>query len=118
MIENTNMETTEKISIAEDFSRYPAGRYPEDGKFNGTAFRKEKLVPPLRENHYVEVSLDGVVGCGSSFLEEAFGGLIREGFGKDFLDSHLTITAEDKDMEDFVALSREYIDNAHKQTPK
>ena len=33
------------ISIAEDFSAYPAGRYPADGEYNATTFRKEVLIP-------------------------------------------------------------------------
>ena len=39
--------TVHRISVAQDFSRFPAGRYPEDGSFNGTTFRKDVLVPEL-----------------------------------------------------------------------
>jgi len=35
------------------------------------------LIPALEQNEEVLVELDGVVGYGSSFLEEAFGGLVR-----------------------------------------
>ena len=38
------------ISIANNFSAYPAGRYPADGEYNATAFRKEWLLPALTDN--------------------------------------------------------------------
>jgi len=68
------------ISIASEYSDTPAGRYRTDGPFSGERFRDEMLLPALRENDSVEVNLDGVVGFGSSFLEEAFGGLVRAGY--------------------------------------
>ncbi len=66
------------ISIAKQFSPNPAGRYPEDGPFNGERFRQDFLIPALNDSDVVTVVLDGVSGFGSSFLEEAFGGLIRK----------------------------------------
>lgn len=69
---------TERISIAKDFSRYPAGRKRSDGPFSGEEFRERILLPALRHSDSVEIALDGVIGYGSSFLEEAFGGTIRE----------------------------------------
>lgn len=68
-----------KISIAKDFSRIPAGRFFTDGPYSGERFRKEQLEPPLRKGEDVEVVFDGARGYGSSFLEEAFGGLVRGG---------------------------------------
>ncbi|PZU18957.1 MAG: hypothetical protein DI589_23020 [Shinella sp.] len=69
------------IRIA-DFSEYPAGRGMQDGPDNGTRFRDQFLVPALRtaieNNEVVYVALDDVKSFGSSFLEEAFGGLIRD----------------------------------------
>ena len=73
------------IRIAEDFSKYPMGRYfPKDGQFAGERFRNEFLKPSLEavtrsgSKEQVTVVLDGVRTFGSSFLEEAFGGLVRE----------------------------------------
>src|SRR4051812_14200605 len=68
-----------KIKIATDYSDTPVGRFPQDGEFNGTKFREDFLRPAL-ENDKVEVEIDGVEGYGSSFLEEAFGGLVRQGY--------------------------------------
>ena len=70
--------TTKKISIASSFSETPAGRYFTDGPYSGQRFRTEILYPALIENEKVEIDLDGTLGYGSSFLEEVFGGLIRE----------------------------------------
>lgn len=69
------------IRIA-DFSEYPAGRGRKDGPDNGTRFRDEVLAPALRlalkSDDIVCVKLDDVKSFGSSFLEEAFGGLLRD----------------------------------------
>ena len=70
------------INVATDFTRYPGGRYRQDGDFSGEEFRDDVLVPALRKaratSTRVVVVLDGATGYPSSFLEEAFGGLVRE----------------------------------------
>jgi hypothetical protein len=66
------------ISIAKEFSDTPAGRFKSDGPFSGEVFREKLLHPALVAHEEVEVNLDGALGYGSSFLEEAFGGLVRE----------------------------------------
>jgi hypothetical protein len=65
------------ISVVKDYTRFPAGRYRSDGPYSGERFREEVLEPALRENPVIKVKLDGAAGYGSSFLDEAFGGLIR-----------------------------------------
>lgn len=65
------------VSVAKDFTRFPAGRYKRNGSTSGEAFRERFLEPAIREGQTVEVDLDGTIGYGSSFLEEAFGGLVR-----------------------------------------
>jgi hypothetical protein len=88
----------DRIIIATDFSKYPGPRYEDDGPNSGEEFRKRVLVPALQSvrerGGIVTVVLDGVAGYGSSFLEEAFGGLVRSGFRPDFLAEHLEIVAE------------------------
>ena len=66
------------INIATDFCAAPAGRYLTDGPYSGEGFRTKLLYPALQQYDQVVVNLDGTLGYGSSFLEEAFGGLIRE----------------------------------------
>ncbi|MGZ9809949.1 STAS-like domain-containing protein [Pseudoroseicyclus sp. H15] len=75
------MGTDIVINLAE-FSRYPTGRDEVDAKYNGKKFRVEVLAPAiisaLERGVKVRVSLRGVMSFGSSFLEEAFGGLVRD----------------------------------------
>lgn len=85
------MMSTIRISVASDFSPFPAGRYRADGPFPGEVFRDEKLIPALQVNDEVIVDLDGANGYGSSFLEEAFGGLVRSGFSESDLRRRLKI---------------------------
>lgn len=69
-----------KITIAKDFSDVPIGRARSDGEFTGEAFREDLLIPRLRKasaDDPLVVELDGAEGYPSSFLEEAFGGLVR-----------------------------------------
>lgn len=61
-----------------NFSKYPGPRYIRLGDFSGEEFRDNVLIPAL-QNDYISVDFDGVYGYGSSFLEEAFGGLVRKG---------------------------------------
>jgi hypothetical protein len=72
------------ISIARDYSRTPGPRFVHQGPFSGEAFRS-KLADLLKSYEHVEVDLDGTVGYGSSFIDEAFGGLVRNAaqFGLD-----------------------------------
>jgi hypothetical protein len=75
------------INVRLEFSRYPAGRYAKDGPYTGEAFRNKLLIPALNAGKDgIVVEFDGTRGLGSSFLEEAFGGLVRkEGFDKEML---------------------------------
>ena len=67
-----------EINVGRDFSPIPAGRYEQDGPFSGEAFRRRFLAEAIRSNTRVTVDLSGTDGYGSSFLEEAFGGLVKE----------------------------------------
>ena len=70
------------IKIA-DFAKFPGPRYKDLGKYSGEEFRDDLLIPAISEkNSNLIVDLDGVFGYGSSFLEEAFGGLVRKGIDK------------------------------------
>lgn len=86
------------IDIAKDFSRAPAGRFVSDGPNSGERFRSDFLVPNLNLHDRVVVVLDGTRGLGSSFLEEAFGGLRRIGFSKDLLQSKIELISKDSSL--------------------
>lgn len=65
------------VNVARDFTRFPSGRSKLKGDTSGEAFREKFLEPAIKEGKEIVVELDGTIGYGSSFLEEAFGGLIR-----------------------------------------
>lgn len=101
------------INISRDFSAYPAGRYEKDGDFTGEGFRRKLLKKALQKNAIVVVELDGTLGYGSSFLEEAFGGLIREdNFSEEDLSNRLELIGRRKSIIDSI---RNYIHNAQAQ---
>lgn len=82
-----------KIKLT-DFTKFPLGRYSSDSSGSGEIFRREKLLPALKSSsEKLIINLDGTKGAiGSSFLEEAFGGLIRlEGFTLEELNNRLVI---------------------------
>jgi hypothetical protein len=97
------------ISVARDFSKFPAGRFNEDGDFSGQRFREQLLIRGLSKAERVIVELDGTAGYGSSFLEEAFGGLVRlkQYEGKE-LHERLVLKSIDASL---TAEIWEYIDN-------
>lgn len=92
---NPNFKAT-TVRIGADFSRVPAGRFYSDGPNSGQRFREEILVPCLRDPGVVVIDLDDTEGYGSSFLEESFGGLVREeGFDKDALLRRFSFKSEE-----------------------
>lgn len=101
------------INVASDFSRSPGGRSRRNGPHNGVEFRTEVLEPLLRKipNEYTKlvVNLDGVDTYIGSFLEEAFGGLLR-GFYDTFdeASAHLEIQASGE-FEVFRDLAYQYM---------
>lgn len=70
------------INIAKDYTDTPGGRNISDGDFSGEEFRDNFLMPQIvkviNTNEKIDIDLDGGYGYGSSFLEEAFGGMVRE----------------------------------------
>lgn len=69
------------ISLATEFSRNPSARTEEEGKNSGIKFRgilTPRVKAAIETQQQIVVDLDGTNGMGTSFLEEVFGGLIRE----------------------------------------
>jgi len=98
------------VNVARDFSKYPAGRYLEDGPASGQAFRDKFLIPALKESRAVAIELDGTRGYGSSFLEEAFGGAVREGFEAAIVKQTFELISEDKSLIEEI---QDYIDHGN-----
>ena len=101
------------INIAKDFSAMPVGRYEDDGDYSGQVFREKILVPWLEKGIRIIIDLEGLIGVGSSFLEEAFGGLVRvNGFMVERLHALLEIVPEDDDYHQEIW---EYINEAQQR---
>ena len=111
---------TEIYKIAEKFTKTPGGRFKRHGPFSGEEFRDNVLCGLLQEavesGKTLTVELDGTAGYGSSFLEEAFGGLIRRGlFSKESVKRHLKLSALDPLYETYRISANRYIENAQLQ---
>ena len=100
------------IKIAKEFSPYPAGRFIKDGPFSGEHFRTKFLEPRLRRSEAFVVDMDGARGYGSSFLEEAFGGLVRQGLAKNVIKEKMSIRATNS------SLKAEIFDYIEKAVPE
>lgn len=98
------------ISVAKEFSRYPAGRYQSDGPYSGEAFREKFLIPAVRSGATIVVDLEGARGYGSSFLEEAFGGLVRKGFPSAEILERISFQSQDgsliQEIKDYIREAR------------
>lgn len=94
------------IDIGKDFSHYPTGRYETDSPFSGELFRTKLLVPALINKQQITIELDNTAGYGSSFLQEAFGGLVRIGYSSAQIKTAITLHSEDPSLLDEI---EEYI---------
>ena len=98
------------INIARDFTKYPGGRFKDDGPFSGEALRDDILIPALRKYDIINLELDGPLGYGSGVLEECFGGLIREaGFSMFDLSKRINFISDNTKLLETI---REYMDDA------
>lgn len=97
------------VTVAKDFSRHPAGRFLADGPYSGQLFRQKFLESNIRTEDKIIIIFDGARGYGSSFLEEAFGGLIRAGIPKELALSKLDLQTSNPDLRQEVL---EYIEEA------
>lgn len=106
-----------EINIAKAFSPVPLGRHRKDGDKSGEAFREDILYPKIAEamasGDVVVVSLDGMKGLTASFLEEAFGGLVRQkGLAPEKLRKFLRVMASERYLSPYIDDVWYYIDEA------
>lgn len=110
-----------KIIVAKDFSATPGGRFRTHGPFSGEEFRQDLLLPRFDEarqkGEKLEIDFDNVVGLPSSFLEEAFGGLVRDrsALSIDQLTSTLSLMTSDRSLDPYLELVGRYIKEAAKR---
>ncbi|NOQ64703.1 MAG: DUF4325 domain-containing protein [Methyloprofundus sp.] len=100
------------IDIGKDFSRYPAGRFTTDGPHNGELFRNSILIPALNDEQQFTIELDDTAGYGSSFLEESFGGLIRQGISLEKIKKLMTLHSDDESLIEEI---NDYMDEAESE---
>jgi hypothetical protein len=83
-----------------DFTLYPGPRLIEDGANSGEEFRDKHLLPKylkaVEKKICLYVVLEGTKGYASSFLEEAFGGLVRKGCEKKEVRKYLKVHSPDR----------------------
>ena len=106
--------------IADEFSKTPGGRFRKHGPYSGEAFRDDVLRGLLGQaigsDDKLVIVLDGTHGYGSSFLEEAFGGLIRlRLFDREQVMRHLELQASDPLYEIYRLSANRYMENARAQ---
>ena len=108
-----------EFSIASDFSNTPGPRYRDEGDYTGEELRQDHLLPLIKQaaedEKTITINIDGTHGYLTSFLEEVFGGLIRDdGFSKDQLDTILKIVSEEEPylLDDI----KEYMEDAERES--
>ncbi len=94
-------QTSSTYKIATQFSSTPGPRHESEGDFSGEVFREHHLKSLVRSaidsNQILIIDLDGAAGFAPSFLEESFGGLIREDkFSKKELLQHIRFISEEE----------------------
>lgn len=105
-----------RINIANDFSKTPGGRFVTEGAYSGQEFREKILSPRYNEaiekNEKLEINFDGCFGYATSFLEESFGGLVRERKEKGVLRHMKFISNDDVTVPKLIA---KYVENAENE---
>jgi hypothetical protein len=106
-----------QINVLKDFTDTPGTRLISEGEFTGEQFRIKLLKPKydaLKPNEILEIDLDGTYGYPPSFLEEAFGGLVRdiikESRDPKKVESRLKLKSDERP--DLIDKVKKYINNA------
>ncbi len=91
-----------RLSVLKDFSATPGPRYIREGEFSGESFRKTVLLPRFKDaiesGVKLYVDLDGTAGYGTSFLEEAFGGLVRvEAYSSEMVRAVVVLKSDEEE---------------------
>lgn len=102
------MKAEIKYDIAKEYTATPIGRYKKDSPFSGEGF-KDILARFIQDKQPIRLIMDNTGGYNPSFLEEAFGGLIREGISRELVEKYIHYETEDPSLIAEIAL---YIDDA------
>ena len=106
-----------RIIVAKDFTDTPGTRFRTHGEHSGQEFRETLLKPKydaLKPREILEIDFDGTYGYPPSFLEEAFGGLVREIIKEkgnpEEVERKLTFKADERP--DLIIKVKKFIQNA------
>jgi hypothetical protein len=102
---------TRKIKIATDFAEKVGHRFRSTGGKSGEEFRQDLLENLMKDETVskIEIDMDDTWGYPSSFLEEAFGGLVRI-FGIDLVRKKIEIiSTQDESLYERIL---KYVNNA------
>lgn len=103
------------INICKEYTDTPGGRYISQGDFSGEDFKNKLLKPryleAIEKEETLIIDLDGGYGYGSSFLEEAFGGLIRD-LNKNYKQAIEVIILKSNDEPALIEDIKKYIKDA------
>lgn len=108
------MKSEIKYDIAKEYTVTPIGRYKKDSRFSGEGF-KEILADFIAKEQPVCLVMDNTGGYNPSFLEEAFGGLIRSGISKSSINKYISYDTSDPSLLAEISL---YIDDAVNELTK
>ncbi|MFF7063580.1 STAS-like domain-containing protein [Pseudomonas sp. NPDC008258] len=68
----------EKVFNVAKYTDTPIGRNSLDGPKNGADYRDNVIVPALSDYQTIKLDFSETIGTTPSFLEEIFGGIIRD----------------------------------------
>ncbi len=104
------------IIIKDDYTDIPGGRFKREGAYSGEEFRDNILLKRFEEavsnNEKLLINFDGCFGFGTSFLEEAFGGLVRVYDKRNVWETLKLVSNED---ETIPGLVEKYIKDAERE---
>lgn len=87
------------ISIKEDFSDTPGGRFKKEGPHSGEEFYTDILSPKFTEaikrGEKLFIDLDKTYGFGSSFIDQSFGELSRK-YGTECVLKKIKLKSDDE----------------------
>lgn len=107
-IRGLRMKSEKKYDIAKEYTATPIGRYKKDSRFSGEGF-KDILAEFIQQEQPVCLIMDNTGGYNPSFLEEAFGGLIRDGVSQESIEKYIRYETSDPSLITEISL---YIDDA------
>ena len=101
-----------KIKVLDDFSYTPGVREEIEGDDPGEKFLADVLLPKFAEalaaGKMLEVDMDDVAGYPTSFLEAAFGGLVRHYKNAKLVRDNISIISNDdpflsEDIDEYIS---------------